>query len=104
MNTPPPSLELGLKLHGQGLLDEAEKAYRDVLAQSPSDPDAHHLLGLLDLARGRPQPALELLAAAVRISPDDERYHLSCSARTSSIKSAVVCIREPIRLQKKRWQ
>jgi tetratricopeptide (TPR) repeat protein len=45
--------------------DEAERLYRDVLAESPNHLDALHLLGLLELQSGRTEAATQHIAAAI---------------------------------------
>ena len=57
------------ELHRSGRLAEAESAYRQFLAASPSDANACNLLGLLLHQRGRLPEAIELLRRAVAIAP-----------------------------------
>ncbi|HOT27322.1 MAG TPA: hypothetical protein PLU72_03965 [Candidatus Ozemobacteraceae bacterium] len=66
------------------LLGRHERALawtRDALARSPQDASAHHLHGLLLLARGRDADekaaGLEHLRKAVRAEPRAARYHLA---------------------------
>lgn len=57
-------------LHRAGRLAEAEAAYRQILAGTPDQPDALHLLGLLAHQTGHPRPAIELVTRALRGRPD----------------------------------
>jgi tetratricopeptide (TPR) repeat protein len=70
----PPSAELlrqAISLHQQGALDEAERAYRAVLAERPRDPEACRHLGFLLQERGRLREAVALITAAVEARPED---------------------------------
>ncbi len=69
---PSPSRDLsaGVEHHKAGRLDRAEALYRKVLAKSPADPDAHNLLGLIALSRGRPARAIQLIERAIALAPN----------------------------------
>jgi len=56
-------------------LKEAEALYRQILSQQPNHPQATHLLGLIALQCGYPQPAIELMAQSVRLSPNVPYFH-----------------------------
>ena len=60
-----------LALHQQGKLDEAEAAYRAVLAVAPDHPDALHLLGVMLLQRRDFAAAAETIGRSVVIRPID---------------------------------
>ncbi|MCC6198317.1 MAG: tetratricopeptide repeat protein [Burkholderiales bacterium] len=66
----PAALQRALAWHRAGRLDEAERAYRDILRAWPDQFDAHHYLGVLAWQRGRLADADALLARARRINPD----------------------------------
>jgi predicted O-linked N-acetylglucosamine transferase (SPINDLY family) len=68
-------LESGLSHHRAGRLAEAEKMYRQVLAQQPNHPDALHLLGLVAVESRRWDAAVDWLRRAVRIQPDNAEAH-----------------------------
>lgn len=63
-------LQRAAQLHRDGLLAEAEAAYRSVLANDPADADASQLLGVLALQTGRDDEALSLLRRALAVRPD----------------------------------
>lgn len=70
--TPTPiSLQAALGLHRAGRLDEAERAYRQLLASRPDHGDALHLLGVIAYQRGDPAAAVESYQAALRTNPDE---------------------------------
>lgn len=61
--------------HQAGRADEAEHGYRRVLAISPHDADALHLLGMLEAGRGRSEKGLALLRRAIAVAPDFAELH-----------------------------
>jgi Flp pilus assembly protein TadD len=63
--------------HRAGDIAAAEGLYRAVLAQTPDQPDALHLLGLALLAKGTPEEALNLVRHAVRVAPATADYHVT---------------------------
>jgi Flp pilus assembly protein TadD len=64
------------KAHHSALrLKDAEPLYRQILAQNPEHPEATHLLGLIALQCGYPEPAIELMARSVRLSPNVPYFH-----------------------------
>jgi len=68
---PRESVARGAAFHEAGHLDEAAAIYRQILAQSPENFDALHLLGVLTLQQGRFHEAQRLIRAAVGINPHD---------------------------------
>lgn len=62
---------LGRRMHLAGGLVVAERAYRQVLAGIPDQPDALHYLGMIAFQTGRGAEALDLLRQAVAARPDD---------------------------------
>ena len=63
------ALDQALRHHQRGELDAAESIYRQILAQSPRHPDALHLLGCVELARGHRDRAIPLMERAVAVAP-----------------------------------
>ena len=68
-------LEEAVRLHQANRLPEAEKAYRAILAESPTQPDALNLLGVLTAATNRAKEARRLLEAAAAQRPGDGNIH-----------------------------
>jgi tetratricopeptide (TPR) repeat protein len=68
-----PSLEeqfrKALALHQQARLDDAERAYREVLERQPRHVHALNFLGVIALHAGRAEEALDLVARALEIDP-----------------------------------
>jgi tetratricopeptide (TPR) repeat protein len=67
-------LQKALQCQQDGLTDQAEKMYREVLRRDPSQPDALNLLGVLELGRGHFQVAVDWITKAVRVSPKTALY------------------------------
>jgi predicted O-linked N-acetylglucosamine transferase (SPINDLY family) len=65
------SIAKGVGLQQEGRLDEAAKIYQEVLARSPQDFDAMHLLGLVALQQGRLDVAQRLIKTALTIRPNE---------------------------------
>lgn len=64
------ALDAAVNHHMAGRLDDATRLYRFVLAVEPAQPDALHLLGVLEAQRGAPEAAIPLIARSVRLRPD----------------------------------
>jgi tetratricopeptide (TPR) repeat protein len=56
------------QLHQQGHLTEAEKLYRQVLAQMPDQPDTLHYLGLINMQKGNDKEAESLIKQSINLS------------------------------------
>ncbi len=67
--------ESGVSHHQAGRLAEAEKIYRQVLAQQANHADALHMLGMLAAQTGRSDAAEDLIRQAIRIQPDCAEAH-----------------------------
>src|SRR6185312_8175385 len=67
-------LNTALGLHQRGLLDEAARAYQELLVQHPDHADAVHLLGVVALQRGQPAAAVEHIGRAVVLNPGVASY------------------------------
>jgi predicted TPR repeat methyltransferase len=72
---PHPLLAAGMAAHQSGRAAEARAAYGQLLAEQPEHPDAHHLLGLLEVGEGHVDPALALLRRAVELRPAEPMFH-----------------------------
>src|SRR5688572_14123567 len=60
-----PALQQAVILHQQGRLDDAARLYDGILAGTPNNFDALHLLGVLMHQRGRSAEALALISKAL---------------------------------------
>jgi len=78
---PEPSVDdlfdLAMQHHRAGRIGDAERVYQKILALHPDDPDALHLLGVLEFQTHRPAPAIERIRKAIAIDPDMAEYHFN---------------------------
>jgi tetratricopeptide (TPR) repeat protein len=63
--------------HRNGNIKNAVKLYKSIISEEPSNPDAHHNLGLIALEENRKSEALRLFKAALRINKDVDQFWLS---------------------------
>lgn len=68
-------LAAAVALHRAGRLDEAERAYRALLEESPDDADLLQRLGVVAAQVGRLQEAEALLADSLKHAPDNAEAH-----------------------------
>ena len=83
--TPTPTkdqIDLGVSLHEQGQLEEAERVYRAVIAERGGDTLVYYNLGVLLDDMGRKKEAMEAYEAALRVDPRfaDCHYNLALIA------------------------
>lgn len=70
-------LQEAVAAHQAGRIDDAEKAYRDVLAQRPGNADALNLLGVIAADRGATREAVALFDRALRTNPQFAAAHFN---------------------------
>ncbi|MGD0389410.1 MAG: tetratricopeptide repeat protein, partial [Tepidisphaeraceae bacterium] len=95
-------LESGLSHHQAGRLAEAERIYRQVLAQQPDLADALHLLGTLALQAGRLDEAVELIRRAIAICSTNAVYYSNLGKALKDrgqLDEAIASYRQAIRLK-----
>jgi len=64
-----------LNSHTGGRLDDAERLYKQVLAIDSQVSDAHHLLGVIALARGDAKKAAKTIQRAIKMRGDVPAYY-----------------------------
>ena len=65
------ALRSAVASHREGKLDEAESAYRAILAEEPDHVGALHFLGVLRHHQGDDATALDLVGRAIALAPDN---------------------------------
>lgn len=73
----PEILDAAVQFHQSGNLPEAEKRYRQILAQQPEHADANHLLGLLAYQGKFYSQAADLIRRAISTDGSRSAYHNS---------------------------
>ena len=71
------ALRQGVDAHNQGNLQKAERIYLAILQSQPKHPDANHNLGLIAIAMGKSETALQLFKKALDVNPKIEQFWLS---------------------------
>ena len=67
-----------VRQHKAGRLADAEKLYQRVLQTDPASCDAWYLLGMLADQAGQPASALQHIARALKIAPDNGLQGADC--------------------------
>ncbi len=70
-------LQRAVALHREGRLADAEPLYRQVLDVDPEQPDALHLLGLVELQKGDVDAAIRLIREASALNPSAGFYRFN---------------------------
>ena len=94
-------LNAALENHRKGNLFEAEKTYREILRHDPAQPDANHLLGLIELQRGTPEMAIYSIQQAIAVNPNSAEFHNSLAAAFRAkgmIQTAISAYRKSLEL------
>lgn len=68
-------LQRAFALYRHRRLVEAEGLYREILETNPDQADALHMLGVIELERGRCEQAAKLIGAALRVAPNVAGAH-----------------------------
>lgn len=77
------AMQIALGHHQASQLAEAERIYRQILAQNPDHADALHHLGMIAHRVGKLDAAAELMSRSITLRPDMARYHLNFGALRS---------------------
>ena len=95
-------LNAAVNLQQAGRLEDAEKIYRQILAQHPDCADALHLYGVLCAQRGRRPEALENIRKAIRLHPNVTGFQVNLGnvlLAGGNAQEAVEAYRRAISLQ-----
>ncbi len=89
------ALTRAIEAHKSGLLQDAERLYKEILQEQPRHPDANHNLGVLAVEAGNPDAALPYLKAALEANPKQGQFWVSyinalVEARQLSLAAAVL--------------
>jgi tetratricopeptide (TPR) repeat protein len=98
-------LRNALAAHQQGGVDEAEAAYREILAREPGHPAATHYLGLAAWQRGDVRTAEQRMRAALAADASIPDFHnnLGLLLRdTGRVDEAIACFRRTLEVDP-RW-
>lgn len=96
------TLEAATRCHQAGELQQAEAAYRQVLALQPDQPEALHFLGILCYQTGRLEEAAAHLAKATQLRPNRPAFHSNLGAVYQALgkrEAAIGCYSQAVALQ-----
>jgi len=95
-------LQRAIELHQGGQLGPAQALYQQVLQLEPSQPDALHLLGLIEHQLGHSELGVQLIEQALLIRPDDATYRFNLGNIWLELKQyqhAAACYQNVIDIQ-----
>jgi protein O-GlcNAc transferase len=95
-------LKAAAAAHRGGRTAEARAVYERVLAREPGNPDALHLLGLLERDAGRLEDAAGLIRRAVRAAPRAADLHINLGGVLKDLgrpDEALACLRRAAALR-----
>jgi len=72
---PQSAIKEALALHQAGQWQQAEKIYRQLLAEDEASPDPLHLLGLIEAERGQIDLGINMIERAIGLNPKMAAYH-----------------------------
>jgi predicted O-linked N-acetylglucosamine transferase (SPINDLY family) len=96
------TIQIAIQHHQSGRLAEAERIYRQILAQDPNHPEVLKLLGVLAAQVGKSDAGMELIRRAIRLKPDDAEAHNNLGVilrNKGKFAEAVAAYRQAIRLK-----
>jgi tetratricopeptide (TPR) repeat protein len=95
------TLDAAIALHQRNALEEAARAYQDILAEDPRQADALHLLGVIAHQRGDSVQAVQLINRAIGLCPSVASYHANLAEAyraLGQLERASNCCRTALRL------
>jgi tetratricopeptide (TPR) repeat protein len=84
--TPAQAFDIGVGLHRQGRLGEAERVYRAILKLNADHFGALHYLGTIATQAGKPQEAERLIRRALRLDANSAEAHNNLGIALAALK------------------
>ncbi len=98
----PDAIQLALKHHQKGELQQAEAIYRQVLQVDTDNADALHLLGVIAIQHGQNEIAVGLIEKAININQAVPLYHNNAGNAYRALNKpdeAIACYRRALSLK-----
>lgn len=95
-------LQQAIAHHQNGELPQAQALYRQILQTNPAQPDALHLLGLIEHQLGHSDAGVALIQRAMQANPLEAMYPFNLGnlqMDLSRFADAVVCYQKAVELQ-----
>ena len=95
-------IQQGIKYYHAGQLTNAANCYQEVLQQSPDQPDALHLLGLVERDHKQFNRAVQLMEHAIQLAPSNANYYNSLAnvyQDMGDLQQALACYQTAITLE-----
>ena len=102
MPNPQQLFQSAIEHHQAGRLAEAGELYRQILAETPRQPDAMHLLGVVAHQMGDDAQAVDLIGQSIALNPNSPEAHsdLGISLRESGrVDESIAACRLAIELR-----
>ena len=99
---PQHALQTAMAQHQAGSLPQAEALYKQVLQTLPNQPDALHLLGLINKQKGDLKTAAQLMRKALAVNPNYIEAYVNLGAtlqEQNNLSDAANCYRKAIALR-----
>ena len=99
--TPQQAIREGIACQKAGNLAQAAQSYVGVIQSDPANPDAWHLLGTIEIARGNFTAAHDLITKALSLKPDCAMFHHNLGyvlGALSRMPEAVTAYRKAVEL------
>src|SRR5208337_387295 len=96
------ALQLALKHHQKGELQQAEAIYRKVLQAEPDNADALHLLGVIANQLGQNEIAIGLIEKAINVNQAIPLYHNNAGnvyRALNKLEEAIACYHRALSLK-----
>jgi tetratricopeptide (TPR) repeat protein len=102
MATIPQALAIAVQFHQAGQLLAAEQICRQILAVEPNQPDAFHLLGVLDSQVRKHEIAVEFIGKAISLQGNVASFHNNLGEAYRALRripEAEACFRQALELK-----
>src|SRR5438128_449296 len=81
------ALERGIALQQSGQTEQAEKVFRQLISQHPTNPDVLNLLGVVLMKRKRQREAADLFRMAVALRGEIAEFHQNLAGALHALRA-----------------
>lgn len=94
-------LEKAVQWQCKGMIANARRIYQEILKEDSNQPDALHLLGVLENDNGNYEQAISLISRAIHHAPDQSVFYSNLGnafRKSGSFQKAIACYKKSIAL------